>query len=161
VQKVELSARAEDLHEYVQARIDGSGRARRLIRGRKYESEIVDSLVDSAKEMYLYQQLMVVGSTSITHNSAASPPGAAILTWLAKACRILPAAELRIAVALEPGEFELEHQPFYPRGCLYWPRGDHEAGGTVRLVHYTVQEYLLQKRFLNSHGGDYYCRPGV
>jgi hypothetical protein len=49
--RIELLARVEDLRSYVQARIDSSGRARRIIRGSKYEEEIVTELASSAKGM--------------------------------------------------------------------------------------------------------------
>jgi hypothetical protein len=49
--KIDLLAREEDLHAYIQEKIDTTPRARGLIRGSKYEGEIISALAEAAGGM--------------------------------------------------------------------------------------------------------------
>lgn len=51
IAKIELSAKEEDIRIYVQQKIDGSSRARRLVRQGKIEDKIISELVNCANGM--------------------------------------------------------------------------------------------------------------
>jgi hypothetical protein len=78
-----------------------------------------------------------------------------ILTWLTKAGRTLSVDELRIAVSIGPGEHEIDYEEELPKPstltdvCAGLVEID-ENCGSIRLVHYTVQEYLVRKSVVPS-----------
>lgn len=72
-----------------------------------------------------------------------------ILSWLVKARRILNVEELRVAVSVMPGQYELDEWDLPDRTiltdvCAGLVRIDDKTD-TIRLVHYTTQEYLKKE----------------
>lgn len=71
-----------------------------------------------------------------------------ILSWLVRAQRTLTVNEIRVAVSVEPGRYELEEIDLPDRTtlldlCAGFVTID-EFNDTIRLAHPTVQEYLLR-----------------
>ncbi|KAH8586052.1 ankyrin repeat protein, partial [Bisporella sp. PMI_857] len=69
-----------------------------------------------------------------------------ILQWVTCAKRLLTTSELQLALAVEVGEVELDQDNFpqiedMVSACAGLVTVDEESG-TIRLVHYTAQEYL-------------------
>ncbi|KAA8892763.1 ankyrin repeat-containing domain protein [Sphaerosporella brunnea] len=192
--KIELLAQAEDLRSYVQARIDSSGRARRIIRGSRYEDEIISELVSSAKGMFLLVQFHIDHLCQLTtvkqvrqelaklkQDAMEERPldptydravellrsqgrfevqlALKILLWITKAPRPLLVDELRIAVAIEAGEYELDYDEDIPSVstltdvCAGLVDID-ENGKAIRLIHYTAQEYLVRKGIIPDSSTD-------
>lgn len=75
-----------------------------------------------------------------------------ILSWLVKARRTLTVEELREVVSVEPGQYELDKWSLPDRTTLLDVCAGlvtiDENSNTIRLAHYTVQEYLLRNRIL-------------
>lgn len=78
--------------------------------------------------------------------------GLSILSWLVKARRTLTVEELLVAVSIEDGRYELDELDLPDKTTIL----DVCAGlvtideniNTVRLAHYTVQEYLLNNSLI-------------
>ncbi|KAF8542130.1 hypothetical protein BDD12DRAFT_665104, partial [Trichophaea hybrida] len=74
------------------------------------------------------------------------------LCWLSTACRTLTIDELRIAVSIMPDTSQLDedfipHESVITDICAGLVVMDKESG-TVRLAHFTVQEYLIRKNIV-------------
>lgn len=75
-----------------------------------------------------------------------------VLTWLFQAKRTLTIGEIQTAVSVKPGRYELEELDLPDRATLLDVCGGlvvvDENSDTIRLAHYTVQEYLLRKSII-------------
>lgn len=72
------------------------------------------------------------------------------LSWLVRARRPLTVDELRTAVSVEPGRYELDKLDLPATETLLHVCGGLVTvdGSTIRLAHYSVQEYLLENSLI-------------
>lgn len=77
------------------------------------------------------------------------------LSWLVRARRPLTVEELRIAVSVEPGRYELDKLDLPATETLLHVCGGLVTvdGSTIRLAHYSVQEYLLGNSLIPDDSG--------
>lgn len=77
------------------------------------------------------------------------------LSWLVRARRPLTVEELRIAVSVEPGRYELDELDLPATETLLHVCGGLVTvdGSTIRLAHYSVQEYLLENSLILGDAG--------
>jgi hypothetical protein len=91
-----------------------------------------------------------------------------VFSWLLKARRVLTVEEIKIAVSVQPGRYELDELDLPDRPTLLEVCGGlvtiDEDTDTVRFAHYTVQEYLVEKSIAIDTGpniavvcGTYLC----
>lgn len=75
-----------------------------------------------------------------------------ILSWLVKARRTLTVEELQVALAVEQGYYELDELNLVDRMTLVDVCASlvviDDMSNTIRLAHYTVQEYLVDKSII-------------
>lgn len=75
-----------------------------------------------------------------------------VLTWLVKTKRTLTIKELSIAVAIEPGRYELGELDLPDKATILDVCAGlvviDETSNTFKLAHYTIQEYLLRKSII-------------
>lgn len=79
-----------------------------------------------------------------------------ILSWLVHAQRTLTVKEVQTVVSIELYRYEIDEQDLPDRATLLETCAglvtidDHGTGDTIRLAHYTVQEYLHEKFIIHS-----------
>lgn len=79
-----------------------------------------------------------------------------ILSWLVHAQRTLTVKEAQTAVSVELYRYEIDEQDLLDRATLLETCpglvaiDDHGTGDTIRLAHYTIQEYLPEKSIIPS-----------
>lgn len=75
-----------------------------------------------------------------------------VLSWLVKAKQLLTVDEIRIAVSVEPNRYELDELDLPDMATLLDVCAGlviiDEETNTIRLAHYTVQEYIVRKSIL-------------
>lgn len=77
------------------------------------------------------------------------------LSWLVRARRPLTVEELRIAVSIEPGRYELDKWDLPAAEILIHVCAGLVTvdGNTIRLAHYSVQEYLVENALIFDDAG--------
>ncbi|KAJ7444171.1 ankyrin repeat domain-containing protein [Mycena latifolia] len=173
---IEIRATEDDIHKYVDAQIQNSARLSKHIHTRpELCNEIQAKIGDNAKGMFLLAKLHIESLATkntikavrealqhlpkdlqhtydeamerINHQTEEDRQlGILALTWVSNAKRLLSVAELREALAIEPGSTFLDVDNLLDMDIILAACAGliivDEAVSVIRLIHYTTQDYL-------------------
>jgi Cdc6-like AAA superfamily ATPase len=177
---VEIRASDSDVRRYLEGRIEKECRLARHVKADPTLKEtIINTIVENSKGMFLLAQLHMDSLTTKQNRKAIRlglntlPKGLddvyqeallriesqheddaklakQILSWISFGIRPLTVTEIRHALAVEPGDTDLDEETlldedFLVSVCAGLVTIDQESG-TIRLVHYTVQEFFERTR---------------